>query len=57
MDIGIPELLILLAIIVILFGPSRLAGAGKSLGEAIKNFRRELHDDSEGGEAGKPRQM
>ena len=57
MDIGIPELLILLAIIVIVFGPSRLAGAGKSLGEAIKSFRRELRDESDGGEAGKPRQM
>jgi len=55
MDIGIPELLILLAIIVILFGPSRLAGAGKSLGEAIKNFRREVRDEGDSGKTGKPR--
>jgi sec-independent protein translocase protein TatA len=44
-DIGIPELLIILVIIIILFGPSRLAGAGKALGEAIRGFRHELRDD------------
>jgi sec-independent protein translocase protein TatA len=44
-DIGIPELLILLVIIIIVFGPSRLAGAGKALGEAIRGFRHELRDD------------
>jgi sec-independent protein translocase protein TatA len=45
MDIGVPELLIILAIIIILFGPSRLAGAGKSLGEAIRGFRQELRNN------------
>lgn len=45
MDIGFPELLIILVIIIILFGPARLAGAGKALGEAIRGFRRELRDD------------
>jgi sec-independent protein translocase protein TatA len=45
-DIGIPELLIILVIIIILFGPSRLAGAGRALGEAIRGFRHELHDDT-----------
>jgi sec-independent protein translocase protein TatA len=43
--IGVPELLIGLVIIIILFGPSRLAGAGKALGEAIRGFRRELRTD------------
>ena len=43
--IGVPELLILLVIIIIVFGPSRLAGAGKALGEAIRGFRRELRAD------------
>jgi sec-independent protein translocase protein TatA len=44
--IGIPELLILLVIVIILFGPSRLAHAGKALGEAIRGFRRELSADT-----------
>ena len=47
MDIGVPELLIILAILIILFGPSKLAGVGRSLGEAIRSFRHELREDTE----------
>lgn len=39
MDLGIPELLIVLVIVVLVFGPGRI---GKTLGEvggAIKSFR------------------
>jgi sec-independent protein translocase protein TatA len=46
-DIGVPELLILLAIVVVLFGPARLAGIGKSLGEAIRSFRNEVRDETQ----------
>ena len=46
-DIGVPELLIVLAIIIVLFGPSRLAGIGKSLGEAIRSFRNEVRDEAQ----------
>lgn len=46
-DIGVPELLILLAIVIVLFGPARLAGLGKSLGEAIRSFRNEVRDDAQ----------
>jgi sec-independent protein translocase protein TatA len=45
--LGVPELLIILVIIIILFGPARLAGAGKSLGEAIRGFRHALRDDGD----------
>jgi sec-independent protein translocase protein TatA len=44
-DIGVPELLIILAIAIILFGPARIGGVGKSLGEAIRNFRQAVRDD------------
>jgi sec-independent protein translocase protein TatA len=37
--IGIPELLILLVIVVVLFGASRLPQIGRGLGEGIKNFK------------------
>ena len=44
-DIGIPELLILLAIAIVLFGPARIGGIGKSIGEAIRGFRQAVRDD------------
>ena len=44
-DIGVPELLIILAIAIILFGPARIGGIGKSLGEAIRSFRQAVRDD------------
>lgn len=37
--IGIPELLIILAIIVLIFGASRLPEIGRGFGSAIKNFK------------------
>lgn len=43
-DIGVPELLIILAIAIILFGPARIGGIGKSLGEAIRGFRQAVRD-------------
>lgn len=42
MPIGIPELLIILVIIVVLFGASRLPQLGRGLGEGISNFKRGL---------------
>lgn len=33
------ELLIVLGIIVLLFGPTRLAGLGEAVGKAIREFR------------------
>jgi sec-independent protein translocase protein TatA len=44
-DIGVPELLIILAIAIILFGPARIGGIGKSLGEAIRGFRQAVRDE------------
>lgn len=41
LDIGPSELLIILAVILVLFGGSRLAGLGKSAGRAIKEFKDE----------------
>ena len=45
MGIGIPELLILLVIVVLIFGASRLPLIGKGLGEGIKNFKKGLKDE------------
>ena len=37
--VGLPELLVILAIVVIVFGANRLPGLGKGIGSAIKNFK------------------
>jgi sec-independent protein translocase protein TatA len=37
--IGIPELLVILLIIVLIFGASRLPELGKGIGQGIKNFK------------------
>ena len=37
--IGMPELLIIVVIALLIFGPSKLADLGKGLGEGIKNFK------------------
>jgi sec-independent protein translocase protein TatA len=44
-EIGVPELLIILAIVVVLFGATRLADVGGALGRGIRDFRKELRED------------
>lgn len=41
------SLLLILAIIIALFGTSKLKTIGTDLGEAIKNFRKAARDDDE----------
>jgi sec-independent protein translocase protein TatA len=38
-SIGIPELLIVLAIVVLIFGANRLPELGRGIGKGIKNFK------------------
>jgi sec-independent protein translocase protein TatA len=42
---GVPEMLIILAIIILLFGVGRISGVGKEMGTAIKEFRKGLQSD------------
>jgi sec-independent protein translocase protein TatA len=37
--LGVPELLLILVIVVVVFGASRLPQLGRGLGEGISNFR------------------
>jgi sec-independent protein translocase protein TatA len=37
--LGLPELLIIILLVVLIFGAKRLPELGKSLGEGIKNFK------------------
>jgi len=51
-SLGLPELLIILVIIIVIFGAKKLPDLGRSLGEGIKNFKgsvsnkdKDNHDD------------
>lgn len=46
-SLGAPELLIILAIVVVLFGATRIGDIGKGIGRGIKEFRHELKDDDD----------
>ena len=43
--IGIPELIIVLVILLIVFGPKRLPELGRSLGRGIREFRGSISGD------------
>ena len=45
--IGIPELLIILTIILVLFGASRLPEIGRGIGKGIRNFKDATKDDKD----------
>jgi len=45
-SLGLPELLILLAIVVLIFGVNKLPRLGKGLGEGIRNFKDSVRSDS-----------
>ena len=47
MDIGLPELLIVLFIVVLIFGPGRLVKLSRELGSGIREFREGLKGDDE----------
>jgi sec-independent protein translocase protein TatA len=50
MPVGIPELLIVLAIVLLIFGPKRLPSLGRSLGGGIRNFKDSIAKRHEEGE-------
>ena len=50
--LGAPELLIILAVVVLIFGGTKLADLGGSMGKGIKEFKKNIKDEEEE-EAGK----
>lgn len=42
--LGMPELLIIMAVALLIFGPRRLGELGKGLGDGIRGLRSGLHD-------------
>lgn len=49
--LGVSELFLILLIVIVLFGASRIPNIGKGLGEGISNFRRGLKGDEREGKA------
>ena len=47
-QLGVTELLIILAIVVLVFGVGRLGKLGKDLGEGISAFRKGIKTEEEG---------
>jgi sec-independent protein translocase protein TatA len=45
--LGIPELLIILAIIILIFGANRLPEIGRGIGKGIKNFKDSTKESAE----------
>lgn len=46
-SLGLPELLVILAIIVVIFGANRLPGLGRGIGDAIRGFKEGLKTDED----------
>ncbi len=44
MGIGPMHLFVLAAVVLLFFGPSKLPGLGKSMGEALKGFKKAMND-------------
>jgi sec-independent protein translocase protein TatA len=45
--LGFPELLLILVIVIVIFGGSRIPELGKGLGEGIRNFKKGMKGDDE----------
>ena len=54
MKAGIWELLIVLAIALLIFGPKALPKLGKSLGKTVGNFKKGLNEDEDDDDDEKP---
>lgn len=57
-NVGATELIVILIIALLLFGPQRLAGIGGAFGKAIREFRegvRDVEGDVKGLSEGRPK--
>ena len=44
-SLGLPELLVILLIVIIIFGANKLPQLGKGLGQGMRNFRESMKGD------------
>jgi sec-independent protein translocase protein TatA len=50
-SLGLPELLVILVIVIVIFGAGKLPQLGKGMGEGIKNFKDAVKTGAEGKDA------
>ena len=43
-SLGAPEIIVIFVVALVVFGPSKLPEFGKSLGEAIRGFKKAIND-------------
>lgn len=46
MRLGTMEILLIVVLALVLFGGNKLAGVGKALGQSIREFKKEVKDDT-----------
>lgn len=44
MGLSVPQIILIIAVVVLIFGPKRIPQLGKSIGEAIRGFKKGLDD-------------
>ncbi|MBE8163483.1 MAG: twin-arginine translocase TatA/TatE family subunit [Bdellovibrionaceae bacterium] len=44
MGLSVPQIILIIAVVVLIFGPKRIPQLGKSIGEAIRGFKKGLED-------------
>jgi sec-independent protein translocase protein TatA len=52
-SLGLPELLVILVIVIVIFGAGKLPQLGKGFGEGIKNFRESMKSGAESSDPAK----
>ena len=55
--IGVPELILILIIGLVVFGPGKLPGVGKALGQSIKEFKQANSEDAKTEDANEPKKL
>ncbi|HEV3133169.1 MAG TPA: twin-arginine translocase TatA/TatE family subunit [Acidimicrobiia bacterium] len=54
MSLGAPELIIILVIVLVLFGSTRLPKLARSIGQASKEFKKGIDEGDKSPDEGKP---
>lgn len=55
--LGLPEMAVILVVLLLVFGPSRLPGMGKGIGEALRGFKKAMSGDDEQASVSEPKQV